>query len=49
MKILMVGVFGGVVGSVIFIVSPYSFMNWEWWVALLIIVTAGIVVRPSSH
>ena len=43
MKIIMAGIFGGVVGLIISIISPYHFYNWQWWAALMPIVIIGVI------
>ena len=41
----MAGVFGGALALIIPLISPYTFLNWQWWAAFLLIITLVNIYR----
>lgn len=50
MRVAMAGFHGFSVGLIVSVVSPYNFMNWQWWAACLpLLVIANIYANTPRE
>ena len=48
MKVAMSVLNGAAVGFVISVVRPYDVMDWQWWVAILTLLTVNVLYANTK-